>query len=69
MNTLEQLATLAEGYQQQYYDGNLSAEDFKELIGDLNILGHVESQAQETERDQLCRTVLVGILQMAGELT
>ena len=69
MNTLEQLATLAEGNQQQYYDGNLSAEDFKELIGDLNILGHVESQAQQTERDQLCRTVLVGIVQMAGALT
>ena len=69
MNTLEQLVTLAEGYQQQYYDGNLSAEDFKELIGDLNILGHVESQAQQTERDQLCRTVLVGIVQMAGALT
>ena len=68
MNTLEQLVTLTEGYKQQLLNGDLSQEEFRELIEDLNIFEHIKNQAEETERDQLCKAALATIMQTMGVL-
>ena len=65
MSTLQNLATQASQYQQMYQQGQLSAEDFKELINDLNIAGNINANAEEFQQNQQYREILLGVIQLA----
>jgi len=68
MSQLEQIAYLAEQYTQQYQTGQLSAEDYKELIGNLNIMGHINAAADDLTQNQQAYQILMGAVQLAGAI-
>jgi hypothetical protein len=68
MSQLLEVATLAQSYQQAYQSGQLSAQDYKELINDLNIMGHINENASEMQQNQEIYQVLVAAVQLAGAL-
>jgi hypothetical protein len=65
MSTLQDLATQASQYQQMYQQGQLSVEDFKELVNDLNIAGNINANAEEFQQNQQYREILLGVIQLA----
>ena len=69
MSQLLEVATLAQSYQQAYQSGQLSAQDYKELINDLNIMGHINKNASEMQQNQEIYQVLVAAVQLAGALS
>jgi hypothetical protein len=69
MSQLLEVATLAQSYQQAYQSGQLSAEDYKELINDLNIAGHINENADEIQQNQQVYQVLMAAIQLAGALS
>jgi hypothetical protein len=69
MSQLFEVATLAQSYQQAYQSGQLSAEDYKELINDLNIAGHINENAAEIQQNQQIYQVLMAAIQLAGALS
>ena len=69
MSQLLEVATLAQSYQQAYQSGQLSAEDYKELINDLNIAGHINKNADEIQQNQEIYQVLMAAIQLAGALS
>jgi hypothetical protein len=68
MSTLADLALKAQGYQQLHESGELSDEDFKELVNDLNIEQSIEKTAAEDEQTQLYHQILMGALMIAEAL-
>jgi len=69
MSQLMEVAQLAQSYQQAYQSGQLSAQDYKELINDLNIMGHINENAAEMQQNQEIYQVLVAAVQLAGALS
>jgi hypothetical protein len=65
MSQIRELATLAQSYQQAYEAGQLSPQDYKELVENLNIAGHIQANAAELEQDQQCYQVLMGVIALA----
>lgn len=65
MSQIRDLAILAHQYQQAYEAGQLSPQDFKELIENLNVVGHVQANAAELEQDQQCYQILMGVIALA----
>jgi tape measure domain-containing protein len=65
MSQIQQLAALAQSYQQAYESGQLSAQDYKQLVEDLNIAGHVQANAAELEQDQMSYQILMGVVALA----
>ena len=47
MNPIQDLAIQANGYQQMYNDGQITAEEYKELINDMNIVGRINANADQ----------------------
>ena len=68
MSQLEQIASLAEHYTQQYQTGQLSSEDYKELINNLNIMGHINSVADDLTQNQQAYQILMGAIKLAGAI-
>jgi hypothetical protein len=68
MSQLEQIAFLAEQYKQQYETGQLSGEDYKELINNLNIMGHINAAADDLTQNQQAYKILMGAIQLAGAI-
>ena len=68
MSQLQEITFLAEQYKQQYETGQLSASEFKELIEDLNIMQHIEANAEELNQNQEYYKALMGIIQIASSL-
>jgi len=62
MTPLTQLADAAEQYKKQYESGELTADEFKELVEDLNIVKNIGSVASELETDIIARQVLLGVI-------
>lgn len=69
MSQLFEVATLAQSYQRAYESGQLSAGDYKELIGDLNIAGHINENAAEIQQNQEIYQVLMAAIQLAGAIS
>ena len=69
MSQLLEVATLAQSYQQAYQSGQMSAEEYKELINDLNIAGHINENAAEIQQNQEIYQVLMAAVQLAGALS
>lgn len=68
MSQLEQIAYLADQYTQQYQTGQLSGSDYKELIGNLNIMGHINASADDLTQNQQAYQILMGAVQLAGAI-
>jgi len=68
MSQLQDVAFLVEQYTQQYQTGQLSANDYKELIGDLNIMGHINSVADDLTQNQQAYQILMGAIKLAGAI-
>lgn len=66
MSHIHDLASLALSYQQAYEAGQLSGEDFKQLVEDLNLVGQIEANAAELEQNQQYYQILVGVIQVAS---
>jgi tape measure domain-containing protein len=66
MSALEQLAAQAQDYQQLYSTGQLSASEFKELVENLKVVEQIQNDANDFERDQQLREIIVGILTVAS---
>jgi hypothetical protein len=69
MSQLLEVATLAQSYQQAYQSGQMSAEEYKELINDLNVAGHINENAAEIQQNQEIYQVLMAAVQLAGALS
>jgi len=69
MTPIQELANLANSYKQQYETGQLSARDYRELIGDLSIAEHINSEAAKLEEDQYYQLILVNALDLASSIT
>lgn len=68
MSALEQLAAQAQDYQQLYSTGQLSASEFKELVENLKVVEQIQNDANDFERDQQLREIIVGILTIASAI-
>jgi len=68
MSQLEEISYLAEQYTQQYQTGQLSAGDYKELINNLNIMGHINAAADNLTQNQQAYQILMGAVQLAGAI-
>ena len=68
MSALEQLAAQAQDYQQLYSTGQLSASEFKELVENLKVVEQIQNDANDFERDQQLREIIVGILTVASSI-
>jgi hypothetical protein len=68
MSILQNLSDLASEYKRQYECGTMSASEFKELIDDLQVVGHIQNTATELATDEEARAILMGIVQLAGAL-
>jgi len=68
MSQLEEISYLADQYTQQYQTGQLSAEDYKELINNLNIMGHINAAADDLTENQQAYQILMGAVQLAGAI-
>lgn len=68
MSALEQLAAQAQDYQQLYSTGQLSASEFKELVENLKVVEQIQNDANDFERDQQLREIIVGILAVASAI-
>jgi hypothetical protein len=69
MSQLMEVAQLAQSYQQAYQSGQLSASDYKELINDMNIMGHINENAAEMQQNQEIYQILVTAIQLASSLS
>lgn len=65
MNQLQQLAEMAKNYKQKYQNGEISSDDYKELINDLNISQQIQDSASELQDDITYREILLGALKLA----
>ena len=65
---LQQLATLAQQYQQALQSGQISPADYKELVGNLNLAEQVNQQADDLAEDIMARQVIMGALQVASAI-
>jgi tape measure domain-containing protein len=68
MKALEKLAAQAQDYQQLYSTGQLSASEFKELVENLKVVEQIQNDANDFERDQQLREIIVGILTVASAI-
>ena len=66
MKALEQLAAQAQDYQQLYATGQITASEFKELSNNLKVVEQIQNDANDFERDQQLREIIVGILTVAS---
>jgi hypothetical protein len=65
MSRLQDVAFYAEQYRQQYETGQLSGNEYKELINDLNIMGHINSAADDLTQNQEAYQILMGAISLA----
>ena len=66
MSLLKTLAEQAQSYQQLYESNQITADEFRELINDMEIIGNIDNIADEFADDQLYRSILVGVVQVAS---
>jgi hypothetical protein len=69
MTAIQDLAIQAQGYQQLYNEGQLSAEDYKELINDMNIVARIDANADQLAQNDEYHAILMGALQLAEALS
>ena len=65
---LQQLASLAQQYQQAYQAGQISGDDYKELVNNLNLSNQIYQQAEDLSEDIMARQIIMGALQLVSAL-
>ena len=65
---LQDLASLATSYKKEYDSGEISAEEFKELIDDLNLVEEIAKIQTQLQEDIIARNVIVAIIKIADKL-
>ena len=68
MSHLTDLAALANSYKEQYEAGQLSADDYKELISDLSIAEAIQNTASDLEEDIIAQQVLNDCITLASAI-
>lgn len=68
MSAIQQLAAQAQEYQGLYETGQISPDEFKQLVEDLKTIAEIEMQAEQLESDIMARAILVGVIQIASAL-
>ena len=68
MSAIQDLAIQAQGYQQLYNEGQLSVEDYKELINDMNIVARIDANADQLAENDEYHAILMGAIQLAQAL-
>jgi hypothetical protein len=63
---MSQLTELATSYKEQYEAGQMSAGDYKELIGDLGIAEAIQNTASDLEEDIIAQQVLNACISLAS---
>ena len=66
MSALQQLAQQAQDLQQLYATGQITASEFKELVEDLKVVEQIENDANDFERDQILREIIVNVINVAS---
>lgn len=66
MSRLLELSQLAQSYQQAYETGQLAPADYKQLVEDLNIVDHINMDANELDQNQESYQILMGAIQLAS---
>jgi hypothetical protein len=65
MSQLQDVAFYAQQYKQQYETGQLSGNEYKELINDLNIMGHINAAADDLTQNQEAYQILMSAISIA----
>jgi len=68
MTAIQDLAIQAQGYQQLYKDGQITADEYKELVNDMNIVGRINANAEQLETNDEYHAILMAALQLAEAL-
>jgi hypothetical protein len=68
MTAIQDLAIQAQGYQQLYHEGQLTADEYKELINDMNIVARIDANADQLAQNDEYHAILMGAIQLAQVL-
>ena len=68
MIAIQDLAIQTQGYQQLYESGQLTADEFKELVNDMNIVGQIDTDADQLAANDEYHAILMGAIQLAEAL-
>ena len=55
-------------FRSQYSAGQLTADEYKELINDLNLSNQINQTAEDLNEDLIARQIILGALQLASAL-
>ena len=66
--TPEELAIKAQDLKQMFESGNLSREEFKELINDMIVVETINNDALHLEENLTTRKIIVGVIDFASLL-
>jgi polyhydroxyalkanoate synthesis regulator phasin len=66
--TPEELAVKAQDLKQMFESGNLSREEFKELVNDMIVVETINNDALELEENLTTRKIIVGVIDFASLL-
>ena len=68
MTALANIAQQAQELHEQYLAGQISPSEFKELVEDLKIVQQIADDANDFERDQQYRAIILGVILVASAL-
>tara|TARA_R110000868_G_scaffold374834_1_gene639303 strand:- start:49 stop:255 length:207 start_codon:yes stop_codon:yes gene_type:complete len=63
--TPEELAVKAQDLKQMFESGNLTREEFKELINDIIVVETINNDALQLEENLTTRKIIVGVIDFA----
>ena len=66
--TPEELAVKAQDLKQMFESGNLSREEFKELVNDMIVVETINNDALQLEENLTTRKIIVGVIDFASLL-
>ena len=66
--TPEELAIKAQDLKQMFESGNLSREEFKELVNDMIVVETINNDALQLEENLTTREIIVGVINFASVL-
>ena len=66
--TPEELAVKAQDLKQMFESGNLSREEFKELVNDMIVVETINNDALHLEENLTTRKIIVGVIDFASLL-
>ena len=66
--TPEELAVKAQDLKQMFESGNLSREEFKELVNDMIVVETINNDALQLEENLTTTKIIVGVIEFASVL-